>query len=109
MRFVAAQFEALLGGDLWRRNAFHANAMATQLAAGIDDIEALRIVVPVESNAVFARIPQHSIAPLQEHSAFAVWQSAQSIVRWMTSFDTTSDDVDAFVQEIRRVIGGGQS
>jgi threonine aldolase len=108
MRFVAVQFEALLGGDLWHRNAFHANAMATRLAAGIDDVEALRIVMPVESNAVFARVPQHGIAPLQDYSAFAVWRSAQSIVRWMTSFDTTGDDVDAFAGEIRRVVGDGQ-
>ncbi|MEQ9563901.1 MAG: beta-eliminating lyase-related protein [Woeseiaceae bacterium] len=108
MRFVAAQFEALFGGDLWRHNASHSNAMATQLAAGIEDIDAVEIVMPVESNAVFARVPQHSIAPLQEHSAFAVWRSAQSIVRWMTSFDTTAVDVDAFVQEVRRVIGDGK-
>jgi threonine aldolase len=105
MRFVAVQLEALLSGDLWRRNAAHANAMATRLAAGVGDLDALKVVMPVESNAVFARVPEASIARLQEYSAFVVWRSAQSIVRWMTSFDTTEDDVDAFVREIRRVIG----
>lgn len=104
MRFVAVQLEALLDGDLWRRNAWHANAMAARLAAAIADLEALKIVMPVESNAVFAQIPQASIARLQDHSAFVVWRSAQSIVRWMTSFDTTEDEVDAFVREIRRVV-----
>lgn len=108
MRFVAAQLEALLGGNLWRRNAFHANAMAARLAAGIDDIEAVTIVMPVESNAVFAQIPADSIAPLQGFTPFAVWRSAQSIVRWMTSFDTTEDEVDAFAREIRRVIRHGR-
>lgn len=108
MRFVAVQFEALLGGDLWQRNAFHANTMATRLAAAIEDIDALKIVMPVESNAVFARIPPLRVAPLQDYAAFVVWRSAQSIVRWMTSFDTTEDDVDAFAREIRRVIGDGR-
>lgn len=105
LRFVAVQFEALLGGDLWRRNAFHANAMAARLATEIKDIQALKIVMPVESNAVFAQLPARSIAPLQDYSAFVVWRSAQSIVRWMTSFDTTEDEVDAFAREIRRVVG----
>ena len=61
--------------------------------------------MPVESNAVFAQIPQASVAPLQDYSAFAVWRSAKSIVRWMTSFDTTEGEVDAFAREIRRVVG----
>ena len=108
MRFVAAQFEALLGGDLWQRNAFHANTMAARLTAAIEDIDGLKIVMPVESNAVFARIPPLSVAPLQDYAAFVVWRSAQSIVRWMTSFDTTEDDVDAFAREIRRVIRDGR-
>jgi threonine aldolase len=108
MRFVAVQLEALLGGDLWRRNAFHANAMAMRLAAAIEDIEALKIIMPVESNAVFARIPPLCVAPLQDHAAFVIWRSAQSIVRWMTSFDTTEDEVDAFAREIRRVTRDGR-
>ena len=31
MRFISAQFEALLSGDLWRRGAAHANRMAQVL------------------------------------------------------------------------------
>ena len=104
MRFVAVQFEALLGGDLWRRNALHANAMSARLAAAIDDVDDLQIVMPVESNAVFARIPQAAVAPLQDYAAFVVWRSKQSVVRWMTSFDTTEDEVDAFARKIRHVI-----
>lgn len=104
MRFIAVQFEALLADDLWRRNAAHANAMAARLASRIGDIDALRIVVPVETNAVFARVPPRAIAPLQDHAAFVVWRKAQSVVRWMTSFDTTEAEVDGFAHEIRRVV-----
>jgi threonine aldolase len=104
MRFIAVQFEALLSTDLWQRNAGHANAMATRLAAAIDDIDSLNIVAPVESNAVFAQLPSEHIAKLQAETVFAVWSTPQSIVRWMTSFDTTEDEVDQFAELIRRVV-----
>lgn len=101
MRFVAAQFEALLEGDLWRRNAAHANAMAVRLADGVAGIPALEIAVPVETNAVFVRLPPHAIPDLQAASPFVLWDPARAIARWMTSFDTTPDEVDAFVERVR--------
>ena len=103
MRFVAVQFEALLDGDLWRRNASHANAMAARLAAAVEDIEAVQLVMPVETNAVFARMEPALVTEVQSSVVFAVWDSAQSIVRWMTSFDTTADEVDDFAERIRHV------
>jgi threonine aldolase len=101
MRFVAVQFQTLLDGDLWRRSAAHANAMAARLAAAIDG--AVEVVMPVETNAVFARMPPAAIAELQSSFVFGVWDSAQSIVRWMTSFDTGADEVDQFAARIRHV------
>ena len=105
MRFVAAQFVALLSRDLWQRNATHANAMAARLAAAVGDIDSVRIVMPVESNAVFAQLPPDRVARLQATTVFAVWDSRQSIVRWMTSFDTTEEDVDRFAENIREAVG----
>jgi threonine aldolase len=104
MRYVAVQFEALLGGDLWRRNALHANAMAARLAAAVADIDRLEIVMPVESNAVFARLPRAAIATLQRETPFVVWREADAIVRWMTSWDTTEDDVDRFAESVCRTL-----
>jgi len=103
MRFVAAQFEALLDGGLWQRNASHANAMAARLAAAVEGIEAVQLVMPVETNAVFARMAPALVTELQSSVVFAVWDSAQSIVRWMTSFDTTANEVDYFAERIRDV------
>jgi threonine aldolase len=54
----------------------------------------------VESNAVFARIPPAAIEPLQQRYFFYVWDEATAEVRWMTSWDTTEADVDAFVTAI---------
>ena len=104
MRFIAVQFETLFASDLWQRNAAHANAMATRLAAAIDAIDSLHIVAPVESNAIFAQLPPECIAKLQALTVFAVWNTPQSIVRWMTSFDTTENEVDQFAEQIRRVM-----
>lgn len=104
MRYIAVQFEALFVADLWQRNASHANAMATRLAAAIDGIDSLHIVMPVESNAVFAQLPPDCITKLQALAKFAVWNTPQSIVRWMTSFDTTENEVDQFAEQIRRVV-----
>ena len=105
MRFVAAQFGALLQDDLWRSNAAHANAMARRLADGARAVDGVEIVHPVQANAVFARLrPQH-IATLQREWIFHVWDERDSVVRWMTAFDTPAADVDAFLADIRSAAG----
>jgi len=101
MRFVAAQFGALLHDELWRANAAHANAMARRLADGVGDLEGVEIVYPVQANAVFARLRPRHIAALRREWTFHVWDERESVVRWMTAFDTTADDVDAFLDGIR--------
>jgi threonine aldolase len=108
MRFVAAQYEALLSGDLWCRIASHANRLARRLADGMRDLPGVAITQPVEANAVFATLPSGRIAALQECYSFYVWDEARSEVRWMTHFATTDAEVDDFVACARRVLGGGQ-
>jgi len=102
MRYLAAQFEALLAGDLWLRNARQANAMAQRLAEGITGVPGVTLWQPVESNAVFATLDPAHIARLQRDWHFYVWDARAHVVRWMTAFDTTEADVDAFVADIRR-------
>lgn len=104
MRFIAAQFDALLTDDLWRRNALHANAMAQRLAAALVDVPQVRLTQRVQANAVFAVIPRRHIAALQAQHFFYVWDEPTCEVRWMMSFDTREEDVDAFAELIRRVI-----
>ena len=93
MRFVSAQFEALLSGDLWLRGARHANEMAGRLAAAVESIDGVEITHPVEANAVFARLPRPAIdrllAELPGEHPFYVWDAARDEVRWMCSWDTT--------------------
>ena len=101
MRFVAAQFGALMRDGLWRSNAAHANAMARRLADGVGDLPGIEIVHPVHANAVFARLRPRLIAALQRDWVFHVWDEHESLVRWMTAFDTPAADVDAFIAAIR--------
>jgi threonine aldolase len=101
MRFMAAQFRALLEDKLWLRGAQHANLMADRLAAGVQDVPGIDIRYPVQSNAVFASLSPDRIATLQRDWTFHVWDEKESVVRWMTAFNTTEDDVDQFVAAIR--------
>lgn len=103
MRFIAAQFEALLEGDLWRRNAAHANAMAALLAEAIEPLKAVKITQPVETNVIFAELQPSHIEALQQTHYFYLWDETRSEVRWMTAWDTTETQVNAFAERIRTV------
>jgi threonine aldolase len=104
MRFLAAQFEALLTGELWLRSARQANAMAARLAAAVRDAPGVTITHPVQTNAVFATVPAAACEVLQKRFAFYVWDERTTEVRWMCSWDTTEEDVDAFAQAVREVL-----
>jgi threonine aldolase len=104
MRFLSAQFIALLESGLWQRNASNANAMARRLAAGLTRYPRIRISQPVEANAVFAELPPDRIPGLQARYPFYVWNEATAEVRWMCSWDTTEADVDAFLAVIGEVV-----
>ena len=104
MRFVAAQFDALLTDDLWIRNAVHANAMAQRLAAATRDIPGVTLAREPEVNSVFVRLPAERIAKLQAESFFWMWDETVDEVRWMTAFDTTEADIDTFAATVRRVL-----
>jgi len=98
MRFIAAQFEALLTNDLWKRSAEHANRMAKVLEAEVRKIPQVRVVWNVEANGVFAQIPKHAIEKIKKHYFFYPWIEDEGIVRWMCSFDTTEEDVREFTK-----------
>lgn len=104
MRFVAAQFEALLTDDLWRKNAQHANAMAARLVEQLREIPEIKFTATVDANGIFAMIPPAITKPLQEQFPFYVWDESTNEVRWMTSFDTTEADVNAFVAAIKQAL-----
>ncbi|HTP23630.1 MAG TPA: low specificity L-threonine aldolase [Solirubrobacteraceae bacterium] len=104
MRFLAAQFDALITDELWLRCAAHANAMAARLAAAVDDAPGLTITRPVQTNAVFAKLPAAVIGELQRDFPFYTWDEESGEVRWMCSWDTTEEDVDGFATAVRAAL-----
>ena len=107
MRYLAAQFLGLLEDRLWLRNAAHANLMARRLADGVHGVPGLELRQAVESNAVFVSLEPAQIERLQTEWEFHVWDEPTHVVRWMTAFDTTETDVDAFVAAVRTTAPNG--
>jgi threonine aldolase len=106
MRFIAAQFEALLTNNLWLRSADHANRMARLLEQEVSQIPGVKVVWKVQANGVFAQIPRQAIEKIKQHYFFYMWMEEESIVRWMCSFDTTEADVRDFVKVVARAVKG---
>ena len=101
MRFLSAQLEALLQGDLWLRSASHANAMAAKLAERVGDVAGVTITRPVQANAVFATLPPSAAAALRREWDFYMWDESVGEARWMCSWDTTEEDVEEFAEAVR--------
>jgi threonine aldolase len=104
MRFISAQFNALLADDLWMKSAQHANRMARLLEKQLREIPQVKIVYKVEANGVFAKVPRKAIPRLLKRYFFYVWNEEQSVVRWMCSFDTTEQDVRQFARFVAETV-----
>lgn len=104
MRFISAQFEALLSNDLWKRNATHTNGLAQLLAKRLSSLPGISITQKVEANAVFAIFPLAAIAPLQQEFPFYVWNEKTNEVRLMCSWDTTEDEIGLLVETLKKLV-----
>ncbi len=106
-RFVAAQFCALLEENVWKKYANHANQMAQKLATQVANIKHIKLVQPVESNVLFAQIPRDLLKTARKNFFFYLWdensKNNNCIVRWMTTFNTTQEDIDAFCKDISQL------
>ncbi|PLX19184.1 MAG: threonine aldolase [Salinivirgaceae bacterium] len=107
MRFVSAQFIAYFKDNLWKKSAEHSNKMAQLLVEKLKDIQEVKITQQVEANGIFAIIPEKWIKPLQEKYFFYMWNEELNEVRWMTSFDTTEEDIENFTAEIKKLAANG--
>lgn len=97
LRFVAAQLDAYLEGDLWLRNARHANAMAARLGTGLACLPGARLLHPIDGNEVFVELTATAIERLRA-AGFGFYHRHQApILRLVTAFDTDPAAVDAFL------------
>lgn len=104
MRFISAQFLAFFENDLWMKNAKHANRMAQKLYEDVKGIPEINVTQKVEANGIFAIIPKPIIPELQKEFFFYVWNEERGDVRWMTSFDTTDEDIENFVRVLKKLL-----
>jgi threonine aldolase len=104
MRFVSAQFEAFLSNDLWKTLASHSNRMAALLGEELAELPGVTLAYPVQANGVFAAMPRKVIDALLEHYFFYVWNETRNEIRLMCSFDTTEEDVNAFVATAKQLL-----
>jgi threonine aldolase len=97
MRLMAAPWVGLLESGAWLKNAWHANAMAKRLWQGLSAVPGADLMAPVESNAVFTRLPARVVERLQ-HNGWRFYPWADGI-RLMCAWDTTPETVDRFVAD----------
>ena len=104
MRYLSAQLVACLQGELWLRNARHANALAARLAAGLEQ-RGLALQQPVQANEVFAVMPAPMISTLHAQGfEFYQWPAPADqplpVVRLVTAYDMRAEDIDALLAAI---------
>ncbi|MDA9840637.1 low specificity L-threonine aldolase [Rubripirellula sp.] len=110
-RFITAQLDAYLKNDLWIQLASHANQMAQRLIVGIKASKNVTLAWPCESNEVFVTMPKVLAAELERAGVsfypwpiptwFAGVKSPEiGLYRLVTSFATTSKEVDDLIQRI---------
>ncbi|MCU1487714.1 MAG: ltaE 1 [Actinomycetia bacterium] len=104
MRFLAAQYAAALEGGRILAWAASANAAAARLATRLGALPGVALAYPVETNAVFCRLPAGAVAPLLAWTPCYEWDPATNLVRFVASWDTTDEDVDRLVAGVESVL-----
>jgi len=100
MRYLSCQFTAYFQDELWLKNARHANALAEYLAEKIQSVPQLKLTQKVESNALFLSMPKSFIEELRKEYFFYTWNEERNEVRWVTSWDTSQEDIDKFAKKM---------
>lgn len=104
MRYLSAQFLAYFENDLWKTNASHANSMAQLLGKQLSEMGGeISVTQPVQANGVFVSMPKSKITELQKKFSFYTWNEQKNEVRLMCSFNTTAEEVNSFVNELRHL------
>ncbi|NNM60328.1 MAG: beta-eliminating lyase [Legionellales bacterium] len=104
MRFLSAQFIPYFEQAIWHRNASHANEMCLRLAKGLQKNAAIRLAHPVQTNQLFAHFTPEIIEATSAVFPYYVWDDNTNLVRLITSFDTTEDEVDKFIDVAQKGI-----
>lgn len=103
-RFIAAQFEGMLRTRLWQKIAQHTNSLALYFSEQVAGIPSLQVTHPVETNAVFVRMPPSLHRQLQDIASFYLWNEEKSETRFMFSFNNTREEIDRFIGQLKDML-----
>ena len=101
MRFLSAQFLAYFQDDLWLTNAQHANKMAQLLRNKITAAGNFEFTQPTEANIILVKFFPSLIEKMLKHHFFYVWNEKTHEIRLVTSWDTTEEDIDRFIESLK--------
>ncbi len=102
MRFISAQYIAYFRDDLWKKCAAHSNSMAKLFAEKLGNVRGIKITQSVQSNGLFVIMPSEVAVRMQSHYFFYPWNEKISEYRLMTSWDTTVEDIEGFVRQLKQ-------
>jgi len=94
----------MLRDDLFITLGGQANMAARMLFDKTKDIESLRLAVAPAANSMFPIIAKAPRTQLQEWAHFYDWDTAINQVRWMTAWDVTESEIDAFAAGVRALL-----
>ncbi|HEY5481589.1 MAG TPA: low specificity L-threonine aldolase [Verrucomicrobiae bacterium] len=103
MRFLSAPWVGMLQDGAWLRYGKHTNAMARRLESAIRHLPHVKIAHPVQTNSVFARLPDDVVQGMHQRGWKFYTHVSQDNARLMCSWDTTAEDVDAFAADLAEV------
>lgn len=103
-RYLSCQFTAYLTDNLWLKNATHANEMAQLLYKGLKELPGVHFTQKMESNQLFLTMPRPAIDELMKTYFFYFWNEGIDEIRFVTSFDTTEEDIEALLQTLREIL-----
>ncbi|MDO4755770.1 MAG: beta-eliminating lyase-related protein, partial [Parabacteroides sp.] len=103
LRYLSCQFIPYLNDNLWLENAQRANRMAFRLAEAMRQYPQIQFTQKVESNQLFFTIPSEPLKKLQEKYFFYMWNEEINEARFVTSWDTTDEDIDDMIQTLNTI------
>lgn len=104
MRYISAQFIPFFENELWKKAAEQANETCSYLEQSLRQFDEITLTMPVETNQLFAVIPKKIVTQLQNLFPFYVWNTQTGEVRFVTSFDTTKEEVDELCSKIEEFL-----
>lgn len=102
-RYISAQLLALLENSLGVELAGNANAQAYRLYEGVKDNQYVKVRYKPSANALFVELDSVLLEELQKCYRFYLWDESCNLVRWMTSWQSTEEEVDSFIAKINEI------